>query len=123
MKPLNVVVAQYDSSSAEALANSLQQHFRVVAIALNLDEVRSAIPKHRADVAVLDLETATLDEIAALRREFASLEIVCTHRLADDRLWTQALAAGANDCCHPSDVRSIVFAASRTVPMARSTAA
>jgi len=123
MKPLNVVVSQYDSSSAEALATSLQHHFRIVAVAVGLDEVRSAIPKHRADVAVVDLETATLDQIAALRREFASLEIVCTHRLADEHLWTQALAAGANDCCHPSDVRSIVFAASRTVPMARSTAA
>jgi DNA-binding NarL/FixJ family response regulator len=123
MKPLNVVVAQNDSSYAEVLAASLQNHFHVVAVAYDLNEVRSAIPKHRADVAVLDLEMATLPEIDALRREFPQVEIVCTHRLADENLWTQALAAGARDCCHPSDVRGIVFAASHTVPMARTTAA
>jgi DNA-binding NarL/FixJ family response regulator len=123
MKPLNVVVAQNDSLSAEALAASLQNHFRVVALARSLDEVRCAIPKHRADVAVIDLEMTSFTDIDALHREFGRVEIVCTHRLADEGLWTQALAAGASDCCHPSDVRSIVFAASRTVPMARGNAA
>jgi DNA-binding NarL/FixJ family response regulator len=123
MKPLNIVVAQNDSVSAEALAASLQHHFHVVALARTLDEVRSAIPKHRADVAVIDLEMASLADIDTLRREFQKLDIVCTHRLADEKIWTLALAAGARDCCHPSDVRSIVFAASHTVPMARSSAA
>jgi DNA-binding NarL/FixJ family response regulator len=123
MKPLNVVIAQHDSSSAEVLAACLQNHFRVVAVAHDLDQVRSAIPKHRADVAIVDLEMASLADIDRLRREFKNVEIVCTHRLADDTLWTQALAAGAADCCHPSDVRSIVFAANRTVPIARTTAA
>ncbi|MCI0352017.1 MAG: hypothetical protein L0Z53_21565 [Acidobacteriales bacterium] len=123
MKPLNIVVAQHDSVSAEALAASLQHHFRVVALARNFDELRSAIPKHRADVAVIDLEMTTLSDIDALHQEFRGVDIVCTHRLADERLWTKALAAGATDCCHPSDVRSIVFAASRTVPIARGSAA
>lgn len=123
MKPLNVVVAQRDSDSAEALAASLQYHFRIVALAYDLNEIRSAIPKHRADVAVIDLEMASFTDIDTLRHEFHELEIVCTHRLADDNLWTQALAAGARDCCHPADVRSIVFAASRTIPMARGSAA
>lgn len=123
MKPLNVVVAQHDSGSAESLAASLQSHFHVVALAHSLDEVRSAIPKHRADVALIDLELFSLSDVDILRREFPGLDIVCTSRLADENLWTQALAAGARDCCHPSDVRSIVFAASRTVPMARGSAA
>jgi DNA-binding NarL/FixJ family response regulator len=123
MKPLNIVVAQHDTFSAEALATSLQHHFHVVALARSLDEVRSAIPKHRADVAVIDLEMTSLNDIDALHREFRGVDIVCTHRLADEHLWTQALAAGATDCCHPSDVRSIVFAATRTVPIARTSAA
>ena len=123
MKPLNIVVAQHDTFSAEALAASLQHHFHVVALARSLDEVRSAIPKHRADVAVIDLEMTSLNDIDALHREFRGVDIVCTHRLADEHLWTQALAAGATDCCHPSDVRSIVFAATRTVPIARTSAA
>lgn len=123
MKPLNVVVAQNDSGYAEFLAASLQSHFHVVALAHSLDEVRSVIPKHRADVAVIDLELASLSDVDTLRQEFQGVDIVCTSRLADENLWTQALAAGALDCCHPSDVRSIVFAASRTVPMARGSAA
>ena len=120
---MNVVVAQGDPGSAESLAASLQNHFRIVAVARGVNEIRAAIPKHRADVVVVDMEMASLAEIDGLRQEFPQVEIVCTHRLADDRLWTQALAAGAADCCHPSDIRSIVFAASRTVPMARTTAA
>jgi hypothetical protein len=51
------------------------------------------------------------------------VEIVCTHRLADDRMWSAALGVGAVDCCHPSDVRGIVLAANRTQIMARTTAA
>ena len=123
MKPLNVVVAQHDSGTAQALADSLQSHFHVVALAQSLDDVRSAIPKHRADVAVIDLELVTLNDVDTLSREFQGLDIVCTSRLADETLWTQALAAGARDCCHPGDVRSIVFAATRTIPRARGSAA
>ena len=66
---------------------------------------------------------SSLSAIDQLRREFRNLEIVCTHRLADERLWSAALGAGAVDCCHPSDVRGIVLAANRTAIMARTTAA
>lgn len=114
MKPLSVVVYQIDSKSAESLANSLYNHFRVVNVASDLDELRSAIPRHRADVAIVDLERTGLDDVRQLLREFAETSIVCTHRLADERMWTEALAAGAVDCCASSDVRAIVLAASHT---------
>jgi hypothetical protein len=48
---------------------------------------------------------------------------VCTHRLADERMWTDALAAGAADCCHSSDVRAIVMAASNVKPVSHAHAA
>jgi DNA-binding NarL/FixJ family response regulator len=114
MKPLSVVVAQGNSKTAEMLAKSLYNHFRAVHLSRTLDELRQAIPSHRADVAIVDLELASLHEVQQLKREFSSTTIVCTHRLADEKMWMDALAAGAIDCCYSSDVRAIVLAASHT---------
>ena len=123
MKPLNLIVAQCNPQSAEILAENLQNHFKGVSMVRDLQELRLSIIKDRADVAVIDLEMAPLSEVSNLHREFDKLEIVCTHRLADESLWSAALGAGAADCCHPSDVRGIVLAANRTRIMARTTAA
>jgi len=122
MKPLNVVIAQ-DPRSAEVLAASLHEHFKSVNFAADSAELRHSIAKNRADVAIVDLELTNLLQVDELRREFPELTVVCTHRLADEEMWSAALAAGAQDCCHPSDVRSIVHAANRTQVMARTTAA
>lgn len=114
MKPLSVVVAQSNSKTAEMLAKSLYNHFRVVHLAGDVDELRQAIPRHRADVAIVDLELAALSEVQKLKQDFGTMTIVCTHRLADEKMWAEALAAGATDCCSASDVRAIVLAASHT---------
>ena len=111
MKPLSIVVFQKNQESAESLATSLCVHFRLVIVAHDLDELRLAIPKHRADVAIVDLELAGLDDVEELCKEFARVGIVCTHRLADEKMWSKALAAGASDCCASSDIRAIVLAA------------
>src|SRR4029077_235014 len=63
MKPLSVVVAQSNGKTAEMLAQSLYNHFRVVNVAGNLDELRFAIPRHRADVVIVDLELAPLSQV------------------------------------------------------------
>jgi DNA-binding NarL/FixJ family response regulator len=123
MKPLSVIVFQNSSKSAESLAKSLYPHFRMVNVARDLNELRNCIPRHRADVAIVDLELAGIDDIQRLKREFSATTIVCTHRLADEKMWSRALAAGAIDCCASSDVRSIVLAASQIPPMAHSHAA
>ena len=123
MKPLSVVVAQRNPKSAEALARSLQNHFRVVTVAANIPELRHAIPRYRADVAIVDLELADLDNVHELLSEFPATSIVCTHRIADEKMWTDALSAGASDCCFSSDVRAIVLAASHTRPLSHAHAA
>ena len=123
MLPLTAVVVQSDPESAAALAASLLRHFHTVRVASSLEEVRAAIPRHRAELAIVDLELVGIADVQELRREFASLSIVCTHRLADEKLWSAALAAGAIDCCHASDVRSIVLAAMRHPPTSRTGAA
>ena len=123
MLPLTAVVAHRDPETAAALAASLLRHFHTVRVAGSLEEVRAAIPRHRAEFAIVDLELIGISELQALRRDFASLSIVCTHRLPDEKLWAAALAAGALDCCHASDVRSIVLAAMRNAQASRPGAA
>ena len=123
MKPLSVVVAQSNSKAADSLARSLYNHFRVVNTVNNLDALFHSIPKHRADVAIVDLELANVAQVQQLRRQFPQATIVCTHRLADEQMWTAALEAGAADCCHNSDVRAIVLAATNTKPFSHAHAA
>jgi hypothetical protein len=46
-----------------------------------------------------------------LHREFPSLCIGGTHRLADDKLWAEAMSLGASDICEPRNhdvVRSLL---------------
>ena len=47
-------------------------------------------------------------EVERLHHEFPSLRIVCTHRLADDKLWTEALNQGASDMCEPRNTEDIL---------------
>jgi len=57
---------------------------------------------------VLDVETAGSNVVELLHREFPGLSIVCTHRLADDELWTDALNRGAADMCVTGNADDIV---------------
>ena len=60
---------------------------------------------------IVDLETIALNQIKVLLEELPGITIVCTHRSADDVVWSEALTAGAVDCCLESDIRAIVHAA------------
>jgi DNA-binding NarL/FixJ family response regulator len=115
MKPLNIVVAQMDSKKAEMLAASLHDHFRTVSVARSLEELRSAIPRHRADVAIVDLELVSVPEVAELHSEFAGTRLICTHRVPDDEMWTSAMSAGASDVCPNDSVPFIVVSALRSI--------
>jgi DNA-binding NarL/FixJ family response regulator len=123
MQPLNVVVASNDSQAASLLAASLNPHFRTVSVARSLDEIRHAIPKNRAQLAIVDLELASVEDVERLIREFGHTKIVCTHRIPDEEMWASALAAGAIDCCPSDDAACIVRAVDRNVMLARSNAA
>jgi DNA-binding NarL/FixJ family response regulator len=123
MHPLNLLVAQSDTQSSQALAARLRPLARSVAVAERDENLRFAIARHRVDLAVLDLDSVPLQEVQRLHQEFPSLAIVCTHRLADEAMWAAALSAGAIDCCHSSDVNGILLAARRNVPLAHGNAA
>ena len=123
MQPLNVVIATTDTRIAGQLADSLNRHVRTVSVARSLDEVRHAIPKHRAQVAIVDLELASMPQVRDLCSEFAQTQVLCTHRIPDEEMWADALNAGAIDCCQNADITAIVDAVRRNVVQARATAA
>ncbi|HVP51723.1 MAG TPA: hypothetical protein VMT05_06430 [Terriglobales bacterium] len=108
MRALNVVVAQLDARNAEHLAASLYDHFRSVAVARSLEELREAIPKNKADAAIVDLELIDLPGVADLHETYRKTTIVCTHRCADEEMWAAALEAGASDMCSSQDVNGII---------------
>jgi DNA-binding NtrC family response regulator len=115
METLCVVLYQDDPKIAQVLAVSLSQHFDSVHLVRTCEEVRSAVARHRAEALVLDLETSGPDEVDRLHREFPGLCIVGTHRLADDKLWAEAMSLGASDICEPRNddvVRSLLHSVS-----------
>src|SRR5947209_9159662 len=107
MKPLSVVVAQSDTKAADFLVKSLYNHFRVVNKVNDLSELRNSIPRHRADVAILDLELADLKQLQRLINEFAGTSLVCTNRLADEMLLKVALAVVVGYFCHTVEVHAM----------------
>ena len=123
MHPVNVVIANSDNNAAAELASSLHEYFRSVAVTQSLEEARYAIPRHRAQLAVVDLESASLADVRELCNDFRHTAIVCTHRVPDEEMWAAALAAGAIDCCRRDDIIGIVQAVSRNMKLARSSAA
>ncbi len=122
MLSLNVVLAQNDPSAASTLANNLRGQCRAVTLAEKA-QLRQALLNSRANVAVLDLELFSLPEVKQICNEFQNVSVVCTHRIADETLWTRVMDAGAADCCLPTDVNGILFSVRRYAALARGTAA
>ena len=119
----SVVLLQVDPVVAQSLTNSLLSSFRSVHPVRSMEELRSSILKHRAKVVILDMELASLPEVERLSHEFPGLSVVCTHRLADEEMWTAALSAGASDICPTYDTHSILSAAVRNAGRAKFAAA
>ena len=117
MQPLNVVILQSDSRTAQSLVSALANTFGTVHQVQSLGELRTTIAKHRARIAILDMEAASISDVEHLSREFPKACIVCTHRLADEDMWTAALNAGAVDVYPPSDTRGILRTALQNVAL------
>lgn len=113
MEPMIVVLYQNDAATAEILAASLSQHFPSVYLTRSREEIRPAIARYRAQVLVLDVETSGSCELERLHQEFPGLCIVCTHRLADEELWAEALNQGAADMCVPWNTDDVVRSVKR----------
>lgn len=123
MQAQDLVILQCDSSVTQSIVSALTNSFRSVHHVSSLQEVRSSIAKHRATIAILDIEHASFSDVEGLLHEFPSACIVCTHRCADEEMWTAALNAGAVDLLPSNDTPGIVRAALRTGALSRSAAA
>ncbi len=122
MQPHNIIIALSDPSHAEDIASQLHAHFKSVSVALDCDQLRRVLRRQHADLIVLDLEMATLHELRMLCVDFPSSHVICTHRLADESLWTSALNAGAMDFCDCVTLKTILHAA-ENMPVASRAAA
>lgn len=119
MQYANVVLLQSDPNIAKTLAAMLSNSFHQVHLARSVDELRHAAVKHRPTAMVLDLESASLEEVEVLKKDFESVRVICNHRVADEEMWTRTLNVGADDCCPSSDVRGILSSAVRQNQMSR----
>jgi DNA-binding NarL/FixJ family response regulator len=119
----SVVVFQSDPAAAQLVASSLSRHFESVHVAPSPGDLRKTIARHRARVVIVDIEPVRLSDVEGLHREFPSASIVCTHRLADDEMWSAVLTAGADDVLPPSDIPGIMDSAVRNALAAHGAAA
>ena len=122
MKPASVVLLQCEART-NSLASSLSHYFRAVHMAHSADELREIIGKKHPQIAIIDVEVVGLSEVERLKRDFGGIPVVCTHRLADEEMWKEALDVGADDLDLPDDTRGIVAAAMRYAPNFLSVAA
>jgi DNA-binding NarL/FixJ family response regulator len=113
MQHTNIVLLQSDPKVAQTLAALLADSFHRVHFAKSVEELHRAAAKHHPSAIVLDLESAPLTEVEALKKEFEQVKVICNHRVADEEMWTQTLNLGADDCCPSSDMRGILSAAVR----------
>ena len=124
MQALTVVVAHLDSVSAQQLTNGLRAHFRRVATAEDQDTLRESIGRNRPHLAIVDLDMVPVEGFRELCADFPATGFVAVHRAPDYEIWNAAVGAGALECCHPTDIPSILSAMrSRPVLKARSAAA
>ncbi len=110
----NIVILQNDPARARNLEASLRPLSAGVFTVRSIAELRKIASNARIQVGILDLDVVTFHDVAALHNQFG-IEIVCTHRAPDDTMWTQALGAGALDCCCDQDAPSICQAIQRTM--------
>ena len=117
MQSLTVLVSQADQSTAQRLADRLRAHFHRVVLS-GSEELATTLKNSRASLAILDLNVVSLDSIQELSQKFQDVAFVCTHHAPDAEVYLACVQAGAADCCHASDIPSIVRAY-RSAPVQR----
>jgi|SRR5271155_2872390 len=108
-----VVILQPDPTRAEHLASSVKAAFEAVFIVQSMPELQTLASQFPIRIGVLDLGLVTLQEVVRLHRQLG-MEIVCTHHTPDEAMWTEALDAGALDCCFDDDGPAICRAIHQT---------
>jgi hypothetical protein len=113
MRPINAVLAHHDPVLARGLAESLRPQFRKLVIVSSLSEAEAEIARLRARFVIADLELFSYADLQRLCSHFPGTVVTTVHRLADEGMWLQSLAAGAVDCCQCNDAHGILRASER----------
>ena len=108
-----IVILQNDPMRAESLLSLVKSVSEAVFIVRSLPELRTLVAQFPIQIGVLDLGLVTCQEVSRLRHQLG-MEIVCTHHTPDDVMWTEALDAGALDCCFDDDGPAIRRAIQQT---------
>ncbi len=108
----SILIAHRDRGSAQALAAALHAHVSSVRVVGSHQELEAAVFKYRPDLIVCDLETVELDLVKKLALD-EQVQVICTHRVPDELMWTAVMEAGGLDCCAVSDPGSILSAIAR----------
>jgi hypothetical protein len=110
-----IVILQNDPARADDLVSQVKSVSEAVFIVQSLPELQALVTQFPIQIGVLDLGLVTLQEVIRLRRQLG-MEIVCTHRTPDEAMWTEALDAGALDCCFDDDIPAICRALQQSQP-------
>jgi len=117
-----ILVAENDPVIAKELMWQLDGVCRSVRLAHSVEELKLSIPFLHVDAVVADLETVALEEISAIARAL-HVPVICTHRIPDEKMWSEVLDAGALDMYPSSDVKGIVNSLLRNIEAAHAKAA
>lgn len=109
-----IVLLEQDSTQKHSLGPILRSAVSQVEAAGSLAELRQNLATHRAEVAVVDMEMISTEDVMHLSREFPGTCIVCHHRLADEQMWAAVMNAGAADICSSTNPQAIVTAVLQT---------
>lgn len=120
---LSLILVERDRDLARSLARRLRVQFHSLYILQSDNELHGRVGKNRPDAVVLDLESASLNAVSGLHRDFPALPIICIHRIPDEVMWVRALEAGASELCFSCDAEGLSSAILRTMAIARGVAA
>jgi hypothetical protein len=110
-----IVILQANPARAQNLASNSKSVSQAVFIVQSIPELQALVAQFPISVGVVHLGVVPVQEVGRLRHQLG-LEIVCTHHTPDETMWTEALNAGAIDCCFDDDVPSICRAMELTAP-------
>ena len=111
--PNTVLILQNDPARAEKLASQVRSISEAVFIVHSLSELQTVASQFPIQVGVLDLGLVSFQDVVRLRRQLG-MQIVCTHHTPDEVMWTEAMDAGALDCCFDDDGPAICRAIPRS---------
>ena|SRR5277367_5180142 len=97
-----IVILQNDPARAENLVSKVRSVSEAVFVVQSVRELQALAAQFPIRIGILDLGIVAFPEIARLRRQLG-MEIICIHHTPDEGMWTEALRAGALDCCFDDD--------------------